>query len=190
MIAYLQGQIMETTKHRVVLLTPGGVGYAIAVAPALAAVCASNETLALHIYFKMSQDGIDLYGFADQAERDFFSLLMTVSGVGPKTAMSVLAHGPKEKIQSAIVRGDVAYLTDIAGLGRKTAERLVVELKSKIEVTDSAVSSGAVSVLADVIEALVGMGYERSRAKDVVHSLDAEEKKTETLLREALRKMR
>ncbi len=196
MIARIKGQVLEKAlpaqagKQRLVIMTPGGVGYDVLVSAAMLAGCSIGQEIEIHTYLKVGQDAMDLYGFAGDLEREFFMLLLTVSGVGPKTAMSILSLGSIDKIQSAIGRGDLAYLTGVSGLGKKTAERLVVELKSKI-VSGSGGASGQVSdVLVEVIEGLVGMGYDRGVAKDVVTSLEAGDKSTEALLREALRKIK
>ena len=113
--------------------------------------------------------------------------LLTVSGVGPKSAMNILALGSIDDIKSAIVRGDVKYLTAVQGMGKKTAERMVVELKSKIAVKDIGqdITGG---ILSEVMDGLVSMGYTRSEAKDVVQTLDPKGKDTETLLKEALKR--
>ena len=90
----------------------------------------SEATLATHLALK--QDGLELYGFADSADRDFFELILTVSGVGPKTALSVLRKAPREALEGAIGKRDLAYLTKVVGLGKKSAEKMLVELADKI----------------------------------------------------------
>lgn len=189
MISLLKGTVVEKRKNSLILLTSGGVGYEVTVSPVMLASCRKDQELSLHTYLKVGQDAMDLYGFANENEQAFFTLLLTVSGVGPKTAMNVLTVGPIEKIQLAIARGDVAYLTGVSGLGKKTAERLVVELKSKVG-SLSDIDGRASDVIVEVIDALVGMGYDRSTAKETVMSLESADKNTETLLREALRKIK
>lgn len=189
MIASLNGTVAEKRKNSLILLTAGGVGYEGMVSPSLLASCRVGQEITLHTYLKVGQDVMDLYGFANESERAFFTLLLTVSGVGPKTAMNIMTLGSIEKLGAAIGRGDVAYLTGVSGLGKKTAERLVVELKSKIgSMTD--VSGQVSDVIVEVIDALVGMGYARDVAKAAVQSLETEGKTTEQLLKEALRRVR
>jgi Holliday junction DNA helicase RuvA len=192
MISLLKGMVAEKRKSSLVVLTSGGVGYDVAVSPLFLASCRVEQELTLYTYLKVGQDALDLYGFANESEQAFFTLLLTVSGVGPKTAMNILSAGSIEKIQSAIARSDVAYLTGVSGLGKKTAERLVVELKSKVLNLEKpgSVNQGVSDAVVEVIDALVGMGYDRSTAKDVVTSLESEDKTTEALLKEALRRIK
>ena len=136
---------------------------------------------------KVSDQAIELYGLETAEEREFFELLMNVSGVGPKAAMKVLSLGTLSEIQSAIARGDVKYLTAVQGMGTKTAERLVVELKSKVQSPKFKVGdSGASETIAEVIEALVGLGYTRDEARSIVTQIDTTDKSTEELLKLAL----
>jgi Holliday junction DNA helicase RuvA len=149
-----------------------------------------QKEVSLFTYLKVSDSALDLYGFETADERDFFTTLMTVSGVGPKTAMSILSLGAIDKISGAIARGDVKYLTGVSGLGKKTAERLVVELKSKLLNHNSEIGVGESDVLSEVIEALVGMGYGREEAKSALEGIESSGKSTEQLLRDALKQMK
>ena len=145
----------------------------------------------MYTYLKVSDQALDLYGFETIDEREFFELLMTVSGVGPKSAMHIMSLGSMMEIKAAIARGDAAQLSNVQGIGRKTAERLVVELKGKVSGQRSAVSGQPDSeMLGEVIEALVGLGYGREEARMVAQRLPAAGKTTEELLRLALREMR
>jgi Holliday junction DNA helicase RuvA len=190
MISLLKGTVAEKDGNRITMMTAGGVGYAVAASPATAAGFRIGDEATLHTYLKVSEDALDLYGFADASERAFFSLLLTVSGVGPKTAMNILGLGSIDRIRSAIARGDVAYLTGVSGLGKKTAERLVVELKAKIGKGVSDHGSDGSDILVEVIDALVGMGYDRSSAKAAIEGLEQMADTTEALLKLALRRMK
>jgi Holliday junction DNA helicase RuvA len=182
MISFLQGRVVEKTKTSLVILTSGGVGYEIRMSPLKLSLFTIQKEVSLFTYLKVSDSALDLYGFETADERDFFTTLMTVSGVGPKTAMSILSLGAIDKISGAIARGDVKYLTGVSGLGKKTAERLVVELKGKVMNQESgSTNNGSSDAMSEVIEALVGMGYGRDEAKNAVQSIDATDKTTEQL---------
>ncbi|OGH69900.1 MAG: hypothetical protein A3C90_01560, partial [Candidatus Magasanikbacteria bacterium RIFCSPHIGHO2_02_FULL_51_14] len=139
-------------------------------------------------YLKVSDTGMQLFGFQSNDERIFFQLLITVSGVGPKTAMHILSLGSLDNIQSAISRSDVAYLTAVQGIGKKTAERVVVELKSKVTSHKThTTSQGDGTTLGEAIDGLVALGYSKDEARDAVHGIATDGKSTETILREALK---
>ncbi len=189
MISYLIGKVIDKQKDHVVVMTPGGVGYEVNMTPTRILAYKMGENIELFSYLKVSDSAMVLFGFQTAPEREFFSLLMTVKGVGPKTALHILSLGSVENIESAIGRGDVTYLTAVQGLGKKTAERVVVELKSKMKGSASKdVDDGSSVILGEVIDGLVAMGYGRDEAKLVVINLDATGKTTSQLLKEALRK--
>lgn len=186
MISLIQGTVKDKHKSTVTLLTTGGVGYEVFLAPITAVQYHVGQNVSLYTYLKVSDSALDLYGFITSEERQFFLLLLTVSGVGPKTAMNILTLGSIDQIQSAIGRGDVKYLTAVSGMGKKTAERLVVELKSKVGLPTSDYGLQSSDVMAEVIEALEGMGYSREAARQAVEKIDPSEKKIEKMLRQAL----
>ncbi len=188
MISFLRGSVFDKQKQSLTLETSGGIGYEVHMAPLKLVEVKVGQEIALYTYLKVSDSALDLYGFETADERDFFTTLMTVSGVGPKTAMSILSLGAIDKISGAIARGDVKYLTGVSGLGKKTAERLVVELKGKVMNQESgSTNNGSSDAMSEVIEALVGMGYGRDEAKQAVQSIDVADKTTEQLLRLALK---
>ncbi|MBP7992259.1 MAG: Holliday junction branch migration protein RuvA [Candidatus Magasanikbacteria bacterium] len=191
MIALLSGVVVEKTTTSVLVETSGGVGYDVTMTAADALSVVLGEKLRVFTYLKVSDSAQELFGFKNTAARDFFKILLSVSGIGPKSALNVLSLGEITNIQSAIARGDVKYLTAVQGMGKKTAERLVVELKNKFTVRGNsgeslvdAVDSGP---LGEVVEGLVAMGYSQAEARDVVQNLDATGKNSEGLLREALK---
>jgi Holliday junction DNA helicase RuvA len=189
MIYILSGSVAEKKKDELIVMTPGGVGYEIKVQSSKFKVQKGDE-IQLYTYLKVAENSMEIYGFETPEERTFFLLLLSVSGVGPKSAMNILSLGSIEHIQDAILRGDVSYLTAVQGMGKKTAERLVMELKSKIgKETSGADSPNIGGILSDIIDGLSGMGYSREEAKQVALSLDIEGKKVEDLLREALKQL-
>jgi len=191
MIALLSGVVVEKNSTGILLETSGGVGYEINVTPADANEIGLGSSIKIFTHLKISDSAHELFGFKTTGARDFFKVLLSVSGIGPKSAMNILSLGDIENIQGAIARGDVKYLTAVQGMGKKTAERLVVELKNKFsvrgnsgETTVGATDSGP---LGEVVEALVSMGYSQPEARDAVQNLEANGKNAEGLLREALK---
>jgi Holliday junction DNA helicase RuvA len=188
MISYLQGTIQSTGKDIIVVLTTGGIGYEVQLIPARALTLRTGEPTGLHTYLRVTDSSHTLFGFFDLQEKAFFELLLTVSGVGPKSAMNILALGSIDDISAAIARKDVKYLTAVQGMGKKTAERLVVELQQKISAvsthTDEDVQG---TIMGEVIDALTAMGYAKSDAVQVTKQLDMQNKKIEQVLKEALK---
>jgi len=190
MISFLSGKLILKQNNKIHVLTSSGVGYEVHVSAPFFVELRIDQEIQLHTYLKVSENAMELFGFRNADEKEFFELLISVSGVGPKTALNVLALGSMEQIQSAIARGDVSYLTQVSGIGKKTAERLVVELKSKMVERGTGNEGGRVEnseVLGEVVEALVGMGYSREEARVAVKDLSPKDKDVSTLLKKALR---
>lgn len=189
MIAFIRGIVVDTGKDNVVVETPGGVGYEIHLTLSHLSKYRVGQTVAFPTYLKVSENSQDLYGFENSSEKKFFELLLTVSGIGPKSAMNILALGSIDQIESAIVREDVKYLTAVQGLGKKTAERLVVELKSKLAGTTSLSKEKIGSALSEVVDGLLALGYSQEEAKSAIEGLSLDGKNTEQLLKEALKRI-
>lgn len=184
MIAHLSGTVLSVRPTHLVL-DVAGVGYKVAGAPATLALAKVGAPLSLSIYTAVRDDAIDLYGFPDESELGLFELLLTVSGVGPKTAMGVVGGATAETIREGIASGDPAYLSKMAGIGKKLAEKIVVELKDKVGdlgAGATAASGGA----ATAIEALAALGYSESDARNAVAKLDRT-LSTEEIVRQALK---
>lgn len=191
MIALLSGVVVEKNSTGILLETSGGVGYEINVTQADANEIGLGSSIKIFTHLKISDSAHELFGFKTTGARDFFKVLLSVSGIGPKSAMNILSLGDIENIQGAIARGDVKYLTAVQGMGKKTAERLVVELKNKFSVRGNSneslsgpIDSGPIG---EAIEALISMGYSQVEARDTVQNLEANGKNAEGLLREALK---
>lgn len=192
MIGLVYGTLLEKNGPILLIETTGGVAYEIMVTPISAAEFLVGANVRLYTYLKVSESAQELFGFATTVERDFFKLLLTVSGIGPKSALNILGLGSVNNIQAAIARGDIAYLTGVQGMGKKTAERVVVELKAKLKGASSIegeLPSGATDVLGDVVDGLVAMGYSSAEARQAAQSLSAVGKTSEQLLREVLQKL-
>lgn len=198
MIASLRGVLAEKDTGHCVIET-GGVGYRVSVSSQTARVLpGAGEPVFLHTHQVVREDALQLFGFADLEERGLFELLITVSGVGPKLALAVLSGLPPAALARAIRDENVAQLVGIPGVGRKTAERLIVELRDKLELAVVAraatVATPASALLPkserfdDAVAALVRLGYSQSQAQEAIRKVAAaeEDPTLETLVRQAL----
>lgn len=172
MIGKLTGRLSGTATPGEVLIEVGGVGYCVRT-PLLALDILKNSgsEVSLFIYTRVAEDALDLYGFPTEEELAFFKQLMSVSGIGPKTALGILNVADVTSLKRAIAAGDSQSLIKVFGIGKKSAERLVVELRDKIVMIGSSAALGAASSDdAEVIEALMALGY---RADEARHALKA-----------------
>ncbi len=185
MLAYLEGAILSKDKNSLVLLTKSGVGYEVKVAPTLFLRLKQGEIVRIHTYFHVREDSQELYGFSSPAELVFFKQLISVNGVGPRSALHIMALGSAEEIQTAISRGDMVFLTKVSGVGKKIAERIVVELKDKLA-GGALAKDGVGSQLGDVIDALTEMGYSLAEAREAVKGVK-ESDNTSQILKQALK---
>lgn len=179
MIAYLKGTILQKAQT-FLILERSGVGYKIFVTPELLEKPLNSE-VSLYAYLKISDDGQTLYGVPDFPSLQFFELLLTVSGVGPKMALSILSTSKTSVIEQAIANQDPEIFTRMSGVGKKTAERIILELKSKVSGLIPA-QPGAGS---DVFDALVALGYSAKEAREVLQKLE-NDMSTEDQLKQAL----
>ena len=172
MIAHLRGRILSKQPGQVVV-EAGGVGYDVTISvPTFTALPAEGAETALHIHTQVREDLLALYGFMDRSEKRLFERLITVTGVGPALAIKILSGLAVERTVAAIRGHDHAMLTHIPGVGKKLAERLVLELKDKLE--DMAVAPAATvsagPAADDVLSALVNLGYQRPAALKAIES--------------------
>ena len=174
MIASLRGKLISKTPNQAIVEC-GGVGYDATISVAtFTALPAEGAEARLHIYTHVREDQIALFGFAEMAEKRLFEKLLTISGIGPKLAITVLSGIDSSRLVTAIRASDHATLTRIPGIGKKTAERVVLELKDKLDdmagfvPADAPVSLGAVAD--DVLSALVNLGYARPVAQKAVEA--------------------
>jgi len=173
-IARLRGKSVGSTPDGLVL-DVGGVGYLVAATPSVIRKADGAEEVVVETYLHVREDTMQLYGFADRTERELFVMLLTVNGVGPKVALAIVSGSPAEQLRRAIAREDTARFQAIPGIGKKTAERIVLELKEKIGagVTElSATPSGDSHVVAR--DALVELGYSIVDAERALADTDPE----------------
>ncbi|OVE73651.1 Holliday junction branch migration protein RuvA [bacterium B17] len=191
MITFLRGKLVEKQTTRIVL-DVGGVGYEVLVPlGSLEALPSVGGECTVLTYDCVREDSHQLFGFMSEGEREIFVLLMGISGIGPKLALSALSGLSVGELRSAIGQGDVARLNSISGIGKKTAERIVVDLRDKIggSIDGASVAGGEPSVAHDAIMALVSLGYNQETARKMavkaVSNL-GEEASTEEVVRRAL----
>jgi holliday junction DNA helicase RuvA len=171
MIAHLRGTLLAKHPNQAIVETHG-VGYDVVISvPTFSALPAAGAEVALHIHTHVREDALSLYGFLRLAEKQLFEKLLTVSGIGPKLAITILSGMPADEMVGAIRGGDVGRLTRIPGIGKKTAERMVLELRDKLPAVGTAeVSLAAASpVEEDVLSALANLGYQRAAAEKALH---------------------
>ena len=191
MIGSLRGSVLERTTDSTVLLEVNGVGYLVTVSHRTLAELEPSSTTFLYVHHHIREDTQQLYGFLTRDERVTFQTLIATHGVGPALAMAIIATHPPNALVDIVADGDIAALTLVPGVGKKTAERLIVELRDRlsIPVLENAGSVGAQSsAVADVREALTGLGYGSDEVRDVLRDL-ASDTDSATLLREALKSL-
>ena len=175
MIAHLRGKLLAKHPNQAIVET-GGVGYDVTISvPTFSDLPATGGEVALHIHTHVREDLIALYGFLRPAEKRLFEKLITVSGIGPKLAITILSGMAADEMVSAIRGNDVARLTRIPGIGKKTAERMVLELRDKLPaegVAESAVMPARSAVEEDVLSALMNLGYQRPAAERALASVE------------------
>jgi Holliday junction DNA helicase RuvA len=197
MIAYLSGKVLEKRLDSIVL-NVSGVGYFVFVTNKVVQKAAEGEDLSIHTYLAVRETALDLYGFEDSAEKEMFELLLTISGIGPKSAMSIMSSSPVETLVDGIQSGDAAYLAKMSGIGKKSAEKIVLGLKDKIGSTNFAEAGkegGAANESGTAIDALVALGYSERESREVIQktikTLDSAEDKNnpEVIIKEALKNL-
>lgn len=165
MIRQIRGKVLSTSPISAVIEV-AGFGIEVRMSSPETLVVGEEAAVATHLAVK--QDGLELYGFADALDRDFFELLLTVTGVGPKTAQSVLRRAPREALEGAIGKRDLNYLTKIVGLGKKSAEKMLVELADKVGPRAHDNADG------EVFDTLVALGYTEREARTALQRIPEE----------------
>jgi Holliday junction DNA helicase RuvA len=169
MIARLRGKPVGSTPDGLVL-DVGGVGYLVAATPSVLRHANGADEITVETYLHVREDTMQLYGFADRAERELFVQMLTVNGIGPKVALAIVSGSPAEELRRAIVREDTARFMAIPGIGKKTAERIVLELKEKMS---AAVEPGVVGDTdLEARDALVSLGYSLVEAEQALRDVD------------------
>jgi holliday junction DNA helicase RuvA len=195
MIGRLQGKLIAKVPPQL-LVDCHGVGYEVeAPMTTVWALPELNETVTLLIHMVVRDDAHLLFGFATEAERALFRSLLKVSGIGAKVALSILSGIETDDFIRCVNTGDSTRLTALPGIGKKTAERLVVEMRDRVaNLPDNVALKGSsinapADAATDAISGLVALGYKPAEASKLIHAIDAEDKSSETLIREALKNL-
>jgi Holliday junction DNA helicase RuvA len=182
MIAYLKGKILQKTTQYIVLLQ-GETGYKVFTTPEVLDMPLSTDA-ELYIYHKSGDDGQTLFGMPDFASLQFFEMLISVTGVGPKMALTIVSASKIDLLQQAIMNADTEIFTRMSGVGKKTAERIILELKNKI--TSGGLLEGSNVSGSEIYDALVGLGYNPREIRETLPQLDSTAD-TATQLKHALK---
>jgi len=170
MIGSIKGKIILKTEKFLIVET-GGVGYKVSMSPDTQSKTKLGQEIFLFVHTHVREDALDLYGFLSQEELEFFEMLINVSGIGPKGALSILGITSIETLRKAISIGDTSYLTKISGIGRKTAEKIVIELRDKI---GTELEGSSLQVELDALEALKSLGYSGIEAREALKKVPSD----------------
>lgn len=197
MYAFIEGQVCEKAGGVLVLLA-GGVGYQLLCSMnTLQAAPATGETMRCYTWLSVREDAMELFGFASKEEKAMFLLLTSISGVGPKMALGLLGAMSLHDLNMAIMLGDVTALSRAPGVGKKTAQRIAMELKDKVNPTPESIvdptnktaAPAAMDGLAEALEALTALGYSSDEARHALSAVKDKSDKADELIRLALRSM-
>lgn len=190
MIAHLSGTILFAGDRFAVIET-AGVGYKVRVTvDTLHALRKSaDKKVSLWIHTSVREDAIDLYGFQNQTELNFFEMLISVSGIGPKSALGILNIAPVDHLKEAIAMGDVGALTKVSGIGSKSAQKIILELRDKLGGHENETGGTMLGEERDAIEGLVALGYAERVAREALKSVPAETKGTSARIKHALKNL-
>ncbi len=192
MIDQISGKIISINDNYVVLAV-GGLGIKVNISAAFASKLVNEDLITLVTYLNVREDALDLYGFKNDSERNLFLMLISISGIGPKLAVSILSGVELDELKSNILSGDIKSLTSIPGVGAKTAKRIIIELKDKLSKTTTTElgfeDNFGSKISKDVLSALVGLGYSESIAIEVIKRMNPanSDKSIEILIKEALK---
>lgn len=189
MIYFIEGKI-ELATDKFTVINVGGIGYKIFVSTETSQkIPQKGHIVKLWTYQNVREDTLELYGFLNLNELDLFETLIGVSGVGPKTALAVLGMGSTDNLRRAIAAGDSSYLTHVSGIGKKTAERIIVELKDKMAGRGVTVDAPELKEEMDALDALASLGYSQREAREALARLPKEITGTEKKIKEVLKRL-
>lgn len=189
MIAHLNGRMIEKTPTHIIVEC-GGVGYFVKISLNTFSKLGSDESIKIFTQLQVREDAHTLYGFYTIAEREMFKHLISVSGIGANTGILMLSSMTSDEIASAIVNGDVALIQSIKGIGAKTAQRLIIDLKDKVAKSDFATENIFTSNNTnqnDALTALLALGFDRKRAEKAINKVLTDEQTVEEIIKEALK---
>ena len=185
MIGSIKGKI-KFKMDKFLIVETSGVGYKINVSSDVLSKISRNESLGINFFWihtHVREDALDLYGFLERSELEFFEMLISISGIGPRSALTILGIASIETLRKAIATSDTSYLTKISGIGKKTAERIVIELRDKM---GTELGEKSLQGELDALEALKSLGYSQNEAREALKKV-SHDANTNTKIREALK---
>lgn len=189
MISKLTGFISEV-DDKTLTLDVHGVGYEIYLSPGtLVGMLPSDTPITIYTYMHVREQSMELFGFLNRDQKNFFEMVIGVSGIGPKSALGILDIAPLTTLVGAIMQGDSSYLTKVSGVGKKTAEKIVIETKDKVAKLGIEGDTRAVSDDSDALAALQALGYTLMQARDVLREIPDDIKETNQKITYALKKL-
>jgi len=187
------GQLTGSFSHageRFIILSVGGVGYKVfTTIENIASLQANSGETTVWTHLVVREDALDLYGFTSEAELEFFELLLTVSGIGPKSALAILSLAGMDTLRQSIVTKNTEYLTKIGGIGKKSAEKIVLELKDRVSKMSASLPAKDLDTHDEVLSALESLGYSLKEAREAVKKIPAEMKDTGEKIKQALKQL-
>lgn len=186
MIRLISGTVIETSGNTLIIETPSGVGYMVAVTHRLIAL--PGEMIRLYTHLVVRETALDLYGFLNREDLDLFELLLTISGVGPKSALQIMDQADRQLIVEAVAAEDPLHLTKLSSISKKTAEKIILGLKDKIDTTITPTVPVRGTVYQDAFDTLITLGYNPQSVRQVLDAIEARDT-TSALVSEALRQL-
>ena len=187
MISFLNGTV-EFVGEKYAIFNVAGIGYRVCMTPAvLQKLPERGREVKVWTHQHLREDAVELYGFLAHAELDLFETLISVSGIGPKGGLGILAAGSVDALKKAIAAGDISYLTRVSGIGRKTAEKIVLELREKMAGRGISVEAPELKGEADALDALLSLGYSQREAREALAKIGDRATGVEEKVREALK---
>ena len=189
MITHLNGRLIEKTPTTLIIEC-GGIGYEVKISLNSFSKIGADEAVKIFTQFVVREDAQLLYGFVEKEEREMFNLLTSVSGIGPNTAMIMLSSLTPNDIAQAITSEDVTTIQGVKGIGQKTAQRVIVDLKDKMlkfEVSDENVATSNNTIRFDALTALISLGFDKKKAEKALNKVMKEQETVELLIKDALR---
>jgi holliday junction DNA helicase RuvA len=188
MIGHLEGKILHK-KDDYVILSVAGVGYKVRLSTLPLQACKEGVTKSFYTHLAVRENSLDLYGFTSQEDLDFFEMLISVSGIGPRSGLAILSMATVETLRLAIGSGDTSYLTKVSGIGRKTAEKIVLELRDKLSAFSETATGTSLVEETEALEALKTMGYSHVEAREALRTAPEGTLSTNDRLKEALKRL-
>jgi Holliday junction DNA helicase RuvA len=188
MISYIKGKVILKSENFIIVST-GNVGYKVFIMSDLGKI---GEDVELFTHLNVREDALVLYGFLEYKELELFELLISISGIGPKAGMGILSLADPETVKIAIAKGDSSILTKVSGIGKKTAERVILELRNKFSISDVenlGDKTKEIGDYSDAVEALVSLGYSSAEAKKALSNISPEIKDISERIKMALKEL-